>query len=153
MDLSACSARPATSKRCFRCKGLHSTSDFSVDKSKPDGRSIYCRTCKRKIQKKNRPSKELRKSKRSRYARSDRNWRLKTLYGITVDQFEAIFAAQGNKCALCKSEKSDGKNFVVDHCHKTGRIRGILCSYCNRALGMFKDSVDLLGTAIVYLSK
>lgn len=154
MDLSVCNVLQVNSKTCYRCHGIYSLGDFSVDESKMDGRSIYCSSCRRKILKKRRSMPQFnakRRSKRHRYAESNRNWRLKTKYGITLEQFEQLFAIQNRRCALCKSTKSDKNNFVVDHCHKTGKIRGILCSYCNRALGMFKDDACILLKAIEYL--
>lgn len=151
--MSAYNATLATSKTCRRCEGTHSIKDFSVDRSKKDGRSIYCFNCVRKINKTRRSKPEV-KAKRQKTRRdqiANRAWRLKTRYGMTLQQFDSLFEAQGKCCAICKSDKSDSKNFVVDHSHQTGKIRGILCSYCNRALGMFRDSPELLSKAIKYL--
>lgn len=144
------------SKTCLRCDGIYSIADFGKDNSKPDNRMIYCRNCTRKINKanKSRPAfKESRKLKRRKYSDKERNWLLKYRYGITLEEFNNMFELQGRTCALCDSSKSDSKNFVVDHDHKSGKVRGILCSYCNRALGMFKDDVDILNKAIVYLKR
>lgn len=156
MDLSVYNVTLVISKKCGRCEGVFPIIDFSIDKSKKDGRSIYCYNCRKKISKAKRATnshKQNRKLTRKRYARKERDYLLKSRYGITADQFDAIFLSQNNTCALCTSDKSDGKNFVVDHCHKTGNIRGILCSYCNRALGMFKDDPETLKQAIRYLEK
>lgn len=154
--MSVSNARLVTSKTCFRCKGIKSTKDFPKDNSKKDSLSIYCSTCIRSINKARRSDTTYNAKRRAespRYARQNRAWRLRTKYGISIEDFEQMFESQGKVCALCKSDKSDSNQFVMDHCHATGRIRGILCSYCNRALGMFKDSVDILNKAIVYLSK
>lgn len=70
-------------------------------------------------------------------------------YGISEDIFKDMWQAQGNKCAIC----SLPCNPVVDHCHETGLVRGLLCATCNSALGMFKDSLDSLRKAIAYLQK
>lgn len=68
-------------------------------------------------------------------------------YGLTEEQYEAIKLSQGSLCAICKKEK----NLVVDHCHSTGKIRGLLCTTCNTGLGKFQDSPDRLQDAINYL--
>jgi hypothetical protein len=74
-------------------------------------------------------------------------------YGITPEQWDALFELQGRKCAICGSENSGATNvrFHTDHCHKTKVVRGILCQPCNTGLGKFKDSPELLMKAIAYL--
>jgi len=65
-----------------------------------------------------------------------------------------VLAAQEGACAICKVTAPGGQGtFHVDHDHKTGAIRGLLCHHCNTALGKFKDSPILLETAIAYLAK
>lgn len=80
-----------------------------------------------------------------------RTIRLKHLYGMTLDQYENLLAEQEGKCRICRNACPEGKYLSVDHCHKTGKIRGLLCSRCNVALGCFKDSTDNLEAAILYL--
>lgn len=63
---------------------------------------------------------------------------LKHRYGITVEQYDEMLAAQGGHCALCPWEPSDGKVLAVDHDHETGRVRGLLCRGCNLALATFE---------------
>lgn len=83
---------------------------------------------------------------------------LKNAYGIEHDSVKEMFKQQDGKCAICGSEgfilnpKQELK-LVVDHCHKSGKVRGMLCHNCNRALGLFKDSVESLNKAIDYLNK
>lgn len=80
-------------------------------------------------------------------------------YGLTGPERDDIVAAQNNKCAICKDELAgwgfgaSAKSSAVDHCHKTGKTRGILCYHCNMALGQFKDSITVLESAIEYLRK
>lgn len=69
-------------------------------------------------------------------------------YGLTEKDYEAIKELQGGKCLIC----GRGGRLVVDHDHESGEVRGLLCSNCNTGLGMFKDSVQSLQNAILYLS-
>lgn len=72
--------------------------------------------------------------------------------GISLEKYSNMHKEQDGKCAICNKEESyEGYSLAVDHCHETGKIRGLLCSTCNRALGMFKDSPDILQSAVVYL--
>lgn len=81
--------------------------------------------------------------------------RLAAAYGISLSDFKEMMATQNNACAICGySDMSDPKMFpVVDHCHTTGKIRGILCASCNHGLGKFKDDVTRLMLAAAYLSR
>lgn len=75
-------------------------------------------------------------------------------YGITVAERDALFEKQGFKCAICAAD-SPGANrdWNVDHCHTTGKVRGVLCHKCNVALGLFGDNSHTLAQAIHYLEK
>lgn len=77
----------------------------------------------------------------------DRQYNLKGLYGLTPAAYDDMLAGQGGGCAVCSSTES----LVVDHNHETGEVRGILCSRCNSALGLLKDSPVLLNRASSYL--
>jgi hypothetical protein len=68
-------------------------------------------------------------------------------YKIARNVYEAIAKGQEYKCAICNKEDE----LVIDHCHKDSYIRGLLCSNCNKALGMLKDDVEILESAIKYL--
>lgn len=74
-------------------------------------------------------------------------------YGITLDEYKAMLAAQDGRCAICGAESSDAskRRLCVDHCHGTGRVRGLLCGKCNIGIGQFNHDVDLLTKAIGYL--
>ncbi len=76
----------------------------------------------------------------------------KDRYGITDDEYEAMRTDQQNICLICRDEFGD-RTPHVDHCHDTGRVRGLLCNFCNRGLGLFKDDPERLETAIQYLSQ
>jgi len=77
---------------------------------------------------------------------------LKRLYGITPDEYTALFIKQNGKCAICGRDQSYfRKQFVVDHDHGTGAIRSLLCPACNTAIGLFQDDPILLEKAAAYL--
>lgn len=76
-------------------------------------------------------------------------------YGMTTEQYDAMLAAQGGVCAICGSSSPrtfKAKYFAIDHCHKTDKIRGLLCLPCNSGIGHLKDDIDLLETAVRYLA-
>lgn len=72
-------------------------------------------------------------------------------YGINGDEFRVLVEKQKGKCPIC--EKTDKKNLSVDHCHITGKIRGIICNKCNMALGNVEDSPKILKALANYLEK
>lgn len=79
-------------------------------------------------------------------------------FGMTVDDYDAMLAGQGGKCAICGATEgwySPGagrsKKLSVDHCHEGGQVRGLLCDLCNMGIGRFKHDPDLLRAAIGYL--
>lgn len=83
-----------------------------------------------------------------------RDVHLRRHYGIGIEAYEVLLETQQGVCAICgKAASGDGydKHLQVDHCHDTGRIRGLLCHKCNKAIGLLKDSVDLVQKACRYL--
>lgn len=78
-------------------------------------------------------------------------------YGLTLEQFAELHELQRGLCAICgllMKLNTNGKQACnVDHCHKTGRVRGLLCTRCNMAIGQFADSPDLMLKAIAYLNR
>lgn len=88
-----------------------------------------------------------------RYEKTRRAHNLKK-YGLTQEQYDALLKAQGGCCVICPrsgSGDSRTKYLFVDHEHKTGKVRGLLCGPCNAALGAFGDSCERLKVAIAYL--
>lgn len=86
-----------------------------------------------------------------------KNSDLKKRFGITLEDYERMFAEQGGVCKICGQKESshqrDGSpsSLVVDHCHETQKIRGLLCHHCNRGIGLLKDDPEILMSAIKYL--
>lgn len=76
-------------------------------------------------------------------------------YGLSQQELEAMIARSGGKCDLCEREfgTEPGTQRCIDHCHETGTVRGLLCFSCNVALGHFRDSPDIIHSAIEYLQK
>lgn len=89
------------------------------------------------------------------YPGGRRAWRIQYAYGLSLEQFEALLAAQGGRCAICRTDTPPGEGrkgvWNVDHCHKTGAVRGILCAWCNSGLGYMRDDPEALRNAIAYL--
>lgn len=151
--------------------------NFAKDVKRKDGLTPQCKSCLKKYRDENKTQRsETIKKWRDRnpekvreYNLKDaprnrervRKWRLKNPdyrflreYGITQNDFENLFENQNGKCAICKIDHSElPKRLHVDHCHATGKVRWLLCSICNQALGMFKDDTSLLDRAKEYLTK
>ena len=89
----------------------------------------------------------VKKQKKKEYAK---NYNYKTKYGITLEQYNLIKESQEGCCKICK-EKTD--NLVVDHCHTTDKVRGLLCTHCNLGLGHFKDNPETIKASLLYLQE
>ncbi len=89
------------------------------------------------------------------YTSDTSTWRrnyLKSEYGLTVEAYKAMLEAQNGVCALCLRNRHKTRHLCVDHNHKNGKVRGILCNPCNRSLGLVEDT-KWLERAISYLAK
>jgi len=87
-----------------------------------------------------------------KYYRDRRRWQLSTKYGLTYELKEVLVESQDSKCLICRSSISPD-TCATDHCHKGNYIRGMLCKPCNSALGLFKDSPEILRRAASYLEE
>lgn len=74
-------------------------------------------------------------------------------HGITLEEKTKLLEEQNNKCAICETTDFGKSSPHVDHCHTTQTIRGVLCNSCNRGLGLFKDNINSLAKAIIYLER
>ncbi len=135
-------------KSCCVCKEIKPITAFTIRKSGRVGEVIpqckQCRVEKRKVLRKENPEHFLAIERKSKFKRN---------YGITLEQYEEMLAKQNGKCAICEASSPSNrtKYFSVDHCHTTGKVRGLLCTKCNRGLGFFNDDDKRLSTAIKYL--
>lgn len=130
-------------KICRKCQIEKPLSDYhNLTKSK-DGKRNICKSCISLSQKQH--------FQKHHGKIKDKN--LKRVYGISLQQFNEMLEKQDRKCGICENDL-DGKLLThIDHCHTTGKIRAILCHYCNTGLGLFKESPDLLAKATKYLKK
>jgi hypothetical protein len=76
---------------------------------------------------------------------------LKRKFNITIEDYENMLKVQNNVCAICENKCSTGNNLAVDHDHKSGQVRGLLCKNCNTSIGLLKENSDTLKKAINYL--
>lgn len=143
-------------KICSSCNTIKPLSDFYKESRVKDGRARRCKKCHGKATRHYRlKNPEVYQKASLKYWHSlqvDRK-KSKTLsrYGLSLDQYKAMIKAQDGVCAICKKECSSGLGLSVDHCHETGKIRGLLCKKCNSALGMLNDNIANFEAAILYL--
>jgi hypothetical protein len=118
-------------KCCIDCKQFKSLDQYYNNKS---AKTSICKECSHK--------RSIKYHKSTyRYAK----------YGITKELFDEMFEDQNGKCLICTTELQN--EIHIDHDHKTGDVRGILCGKCNKGLGLFDDDVNYLTNAIKYLTK
>lgn len=127
-------------KVCARCKLTKEKSEFYKNNLKSDRLTVYCKTCSKEIGAQTR--------RRPESIRSKQNYHFYRKYGISIEEQERMFKSQNYRCKICNCIPTKP---CVDHCHTTGKIRGILCNNCNFALGMFDDNVHILENALNYL--
>lgn len=156
-------------KVCFQCKESKSSDQFWEDRRNKDGLGPYCKPCQlsRQRDRRWRAGPEER-AKRRAYERTyyhsrkgeapyqDQRQRLRLWgrYKITPEEVAAIFERQHGKCAICGSENPGGRgnSFHIDHDHKTGKVRGLLCARCNHQLGTIENE-EWMTRALAYLGE
>jgi len=146
---------PPDKKHCPKCKRVRDVEFFCVSRRSARGRVSWCRDCTSESQKRRREKEDPGWTKVIR-RQAHLKYRLKQL-GLTMEDYEDMILEQGNRCAICGSspEDSRAKNPVlhIDHCHETGRVRGLLCRGCNHGLGSFGDDPRRVLLAARYLVK
>jgi hypothetical protein len=113
---------------CSGCLEDKSLDRFGKNKGKRYGVNAYCKEC-------------------------SRNSVVKSKYGLSTAEYRELIQAQEGKCAICAGTCSTNQRLCVDHCHKTGAVRGLLCNNCNRAIGLLQDDPNLLQQAKDYLTQ
>ena len=125
---------------CGTCKEEKEGSLFTNSKSR-------CRPCD------NARKRKERMTQKDKYLLRDRKKWLKRNYNISLEQYIELFNAQQGRCKICSVHQAElPYNLAVDHCHKTGKVRGLLCKPCNSGIGLLKDDPILLEKAREYLS-
>ncbi len=134
-------------KTCTNCKKVKLLCKFSKKKASIDGYANKCKDCHndyvRNIWYPNNRKKQI--SSSVCYKQNNKIRVLATKYKIKEDDLKEMF--RDTQCKICGSKIG----LVVDHCHTTNKVRGILCQKCNSGLGFFKDNIDSLNNAIKYL--
>lgn len=138
-------------------------SAFYKSKSKPDGLNIHCKKCSSKFckatekkhgAKYNEKRKEYWAKNKERFNFLQRKNMLWNSYKITPEQWQEMFEVQSGCCKICGIHASELKKpLAVDHCHKTGMVRALLCYHCNWLIGHAKESTEILNSAIKYLEE
>ena len=146
-------------KKCRDCKEEKPLDSFIKNKSTCTGIDSLCLLCNRKrVKAWRKKNPELRRLQQLRESSCDKVYNqrkhLKSTYGITVEEYSKMFNDQKGCCAICGAHQDlFSRRLHVDHCHKTGRIRQLLCMDCNHLLGRAKDDISILNEAISYLMK
>ena len=131
-------------KICTKCGSLKNLSDFNDRPKRKDGKCSWCKVCNSvtasQWQKKNSDRKKARK------------------YGLDLSEYQELKAKHKGLCAICGNLETNlfrgvVRELSIDHCHKTNKVRGLVCNNCNLGLGFFKDNVDVMASAISYLHK
>lgn len=143
-------------KVCTWCNLWRPLTEFGNAKQYKDGKKYECKSCfrdyLRDYQKANRDKANA--WNRQSYSRNRDKWRLRQ-YGLSPERHDEMLAQQDGRCAICgRTAAESGKKVLsVDHCHASGEVRGLLCGMCNTGLGHFRDNVELLLTAALYLER
>jgi hypothetical protein len=160
-------------KRCKHCNELKPTSEFYAESGAKDGRRPECKACtaaRRKRWYEQNRAREIARVKAWQEANSERHLanqrirrarpevkareragHLKRKFGITPEEYDAMLAAQGVGCAICRRPPRDDISLHVDHDHVTGAVRALLCFDCNAGVGKFRDDPTLLRAAGRYV--
>lgn len=153
-------------KKCSICEQIKPLNQFGRRKAakwRNENINSQCKQCER--ERKNEYMREYRISNRDSIRIRDReysknhpqrrrNSNLKRFYGIDNNEYDRMLIAQNYECKICKTKHeahSRESRLHIDHCHKSTKIRALLCTQCNKGLGHFRDSVEFLEIAIAYL--
>lgn len=135
-------SQTAETKTCAVCKTPKPLGAFKPRPAYRFGVNSVCRACDAKARR------DLYHRDVGRAREKSRVSMLKSQYGLTPEQHAEM---AGSGCHICGGQCPTGRRLAVDHCHATGKVRGVLCANCNRALGLFGDNAALMAKAIEYL--
>lgn len=129
-------------KKCTKCGVEKPLSEFNTRSD--NGKFLgSCKSC----------VKEYSKNQHLKNINKRKSQKLEKTYGISLDKKLSMLKKQNNKCEICGTEFKTITSAHVDHCHKTGNVRGLLCIKCNPGIGYLQDSIEILKSAQKYLKK
>jgi hypothetical protein len=162
-----------TEKRCSKCGVVQPLENFYKQATSNGGYRSDCKACfamraherylikaeeiKAKVKKWQLDNPERHAENQARWrdsggkARSNRKSHLKRTFGLTLEEYDEMLAAQRGGCAICGDTPEAGKTLHIDHDHETGLVRGLLCQRCNHGLGLFREDDTLLQEAAAYV--
>lgn len=143
----AVTAPPRDRLTCSKCREAKTEADFHKSRQHPNGIHLWCLACRRDSARK-RWAADPAAASAAHIRRA-----VKHRYGITWEQYEALVLAQNGKCGICGGTqlRGHGGRLCIDHDHATGRIRGLLCTSCNLAVGYLADSAERAEALAAYL--
>lgn len=128
-------------KICIKCRKIKNENEYYKKRDNIDGLRTECKTCCAEVQREYRID-----------PKRERKYNLKKKFNMTSEDFDQMLKEQNGMCKICGTKTPRGKGtFHVDHSHKTGKIRGLLCNNCNAVLGFSNDNPFILMSAIRYL--
>lgn len=153
-------------RTCAKCKKTKDLNGFYKNKGEPLGYSYTCQPCALEY------NKIWRSENKKRSAKIVQDWKdrnpekvytgkLRREYNISFEEFQIILKNQNSMCSICLikiekpyiAKKLNIESVYVDHCHKTNKIRGLLCQHCNTGIGFFRDNIEIMKNAINYLKQ
>lgn len=123
----------ANERFCPQCKITKSLIEFPTKGKRKSGSAVYgfCKVC---------------------HTKKQREFKFRSIYNISIEEYDSMFESQNKCCAICKRPPKNMR-LAVDHNHKTGQIRGLICWICNRTLGMFHDDLDRFTVLMKYIQE
>jgi len=145
-------------RTCVDCGEAKPIMRFHRKRIGTDGRQqyqSYCKDCQRKRGKAtaDKHGAAYRERNRDTYNIRKREQQRLKKYGVSQGQFDAMLVGQGGRCCICLGAFERPQSACVDHCHKTGKVRGLLCDLCNRAIGYLKDDATRAERLARYLQE
>lgn len=135
-----------TAKTCSKCIENKPVSEFRKDRKYKDGYFAWCKHCHKQY------ARQWRLSNPEKDRAIGRRAYLKATFGISMEQYNHMFSQQNGRCAICNTHQTKlTKILGVDHNHATSQVRGLLCSFCNTAIGLLKENPVLFQSSIAYL--
>ena len=143
-------------RTCYICRIEKDINDFYKNKGQPSGYDFKCKDCKKEYNKNHKShmkesSKIWADEHKERVKEISRKGHLKRKYSISPEDYNRLMKQQNNKCLIC--HRIPDKKLFIDHNHKTGKVRGLLCQNCNLMIGNAGEDINILLSGIEYLRR